>query len=266
MLKKFLICLSVIIIVGSAFAYFKEYNSKKKFQNESVLNDHRNDVLEITNKSNNENEIVEEESLNETSNKGNKIELENKNNTSMPENKNNISVPDKKNNTSTPNNKIDNSYNKTNTNNNSTEHNSDNNKENNKNNIEIKSEEKNTSNSLSICSSKNKGWTYYLKDFQKDNPYSMIFDTQAEAIAYGEYAAMNYGYGYWYSKNAKNYSDDECQKNFWSVELYIGITTCTDNNGKYNPMTYISATKKENLIDIYKYLSNHGYNCGDKQW
>lgn len=114
------------------------------------------------------------------------------------------------------------------------------------------------------CTNSNKGWNSFLNNYKKTNTSSMIFMSVSEAKAYGEYAMNNFGYGYWYNPIAEKYSDDECDIEFYAVQLYIPNNECTDKNGKGNAKIYIPATPKSSLIDNISYLVSKGYNCSNK--
>ena len=122
------------------------------------------------------------------------------------------------------------------------------------------------------CNSSNQGWIAYIADWKKRNSTSMIFDTLDQAIAYGEYAKRNYGYGYWRSQEPQSfdgtyYEDSECKKGFYSVELYVPDLTCGANNEYKYKSFYLPATSKDNLIDVYTYVTlNIGYKCEDRKW
>jgi hypothetical protein len=129
-----------------------------------------------------------------------------------------------------------------------------------------------SNNTKGICNSSNQGWMEYIAAWKKRNSTSMVFDTLNQAIAYGEYAAKQYGYGYWRSQEPQTfdgtyYEDSECSKGFYTVRLYVPSLTCGINNEYNYKMFYIQATAKENLIDIITYVTQKkGYKCEDRKW
>lgn len=114
------------------------------------------------------------------------------------------------------------------------------------------------------CSNSNKEWLNYINTYKKSNPSSVIFYNLSNAKNYGEYAMNNFGYGYWYNPVAEKYSNNECEIEFYAVQLYIPNNECLDKNGKGNSKIYIPATQRESLIDNISYLVNHGFDCSGK--
>ena len=105
-----------------------------------------------------------------------------------------------------------------------------------------------------------------MSKWKANNPTAVVFDTQKDAIAYGEYSANNFGYAYKYNSIPVKYEDEECKKEIWFTRLSAPQGECVDSSGNYNKEIWLNATKKENLIDYFDYLRNKGYDCGTKKW
>ena len=129
----------------------------------------------------------------------------------------------------------------------------------------------NNTSSNKVCSDNDSGLVNHLSAWKKKNPNSMPFFSLKEAKEYGEYAAKNFGYGYWYNPHAQTvdgtlYIGENCYKEIYAVELYVPNTECTDKDGNKSKMMYIPATPKNKLIDKYSYLRKKGYDCGEREW
>lgn len=112
-----------------------------------------------------------------------------------------------------------------------------------------------------ICTISDSAYNSWLNNYLNQNSSSVKFDTLQEAIDYGEYAARDFGYGYFYNSNPIRYEDDSCYKEHYFTRLYISNSLCENNDKKYLPRT-----SKENLKDVYKYLEELGFNCSGKSW
>ncbi len=117
-----------------------------------------------------------------------------------------------------------------------------------------------------ICSDSNIGWKNWLNNYQKENQYSYVFNTQKEATNFGAYASSNYGYGYWYNLEGNVYNGDDCKREIFMTMLYVPQNICEDENGNGNPKMYLPITEKQKLVDVITYLKNNGFNCGNKKF
>lgn len=117
-----------------------------------------------------------------------------------------------------------------------------------------------------ICEDNNEEWLNYKRDFQKKHSKFMIFNSQNEAISYGEYAAMKFGYGYYYDSVPLKFEGSNCKREFWTTNLYTGELNCGENDEIIVPSFDLPATEKENLVSVYDYANSKGFNCQDRTW
>ena len=89
------------------------------------------------------------------------------------------------------------------------------------------------------------------------------FNSESEAIAFGEMAMNNYGYIYQRNTLPVIYDGNNCSKEIWYVRLTIAKNACT-KDGVYNDVIHIPATSMD-LVSIHDYLRSLGYDCGNKR-
>ncbi len=245
-MKKIITIIAIISVISlsSVFFIFQNYDNNKNKTEKYSENDNKADVIQDQD-DNKPNTEIENDSKKEED-KDNKNNEEKDTNTNKPTN-NVTSKPNT--NTNKPNN-------------NTTNKPSDINKP------EINNSQKpvETPKVKSVCNSSNEKWVSYLSKWKANNPTAVVFDTQKDAIAYGEYSANNFGYAYKYNSIPVKYEDEECKKEIWFTRLSAPQGECVDSSGNYNKEIWLNATKKENLIDYFDYLRNKGYDCGTKKW
>ena len=245
-MKKIITIIAIISVISlsSVFFIFQNYDNNKNKTEKYSENDNKADVIQDQD-DNKPNTEIENDSKKEED-KDNKNNEEKDTNTNKPTN-NVTSKPNT--NTNKPNN-------------NTTNKPSDINKP------EINNSQKpvETPKVKSVCNSSNEKWVSYLSKWKANNPTAVVFDTQKDAIAYGEYSANNFGYAYKYNSIPVKYEDEECKKDIWFTRLSAPQGECVDSSGNYNKEIWLNATKKENLIDYFDYLRNKGYDCGTKKW
>lgn len=112
-----------------------------------------------------------------------------------------------------------------------------------------------------ICTMNDAKWATKVKWINSQN--EMVFNSLEEALDYGNYA-MNIGYAYWYNPQAYHYEDATCEKDYYTVEVYIPKYECKLPDGTMNPNIYLPATPKNKLIGFVDYLVSLGYECPGK--
>lgn len=112
-----------------------------------------------------------------------------------------------------------------------------------------------------ICTMNDEKWATKVKWINKQN--ESVFNSLEEALDYGNYA-MNIGYAYWYNPQAYHYENDTCEKDYYTVEVYIPKRACKLPDGTENPNIYLPATPRNKLIGAVDYLVSLGYECPGK--
>lgn len=246
-LKFLIIILLLFIVFITSFLVFN-YLKKNTYTNTNK----KDEVHEKTENSNNENFNLEKENTENLYNDNN-IETE-----ENDDNKVSNDVEHSDNNGSLNNNIPSNNDSKEDKNNN----------ENVNQNISSNTDDTNLNNGdvaeKTICSNNDAGYIAFLANYKSLHPTYFTFNSESEAYAFGEKAMTDYGYMYQRNTLPVVYDGEKCYKEIWYVRLTITANSCT-KDGVYNDVIHIPATST-NLINIYDYLRNIGYDCGNKQW
>lgn len=114
-----------------------------------------------------------------------------------------------------------------------------------------------------VCANDNLGYQSFLANYRSNHPTYFVFNSESEAIAFGEMAMNNYGYIYQRNTLPVIYNGNNCSKEIWYVRLTIAKNACTID-GVYNDVIHIPATSMD-LVSIHDYLRSLGYDCGNKR-
>lgn len=114
-----------------------------------------------------------------------------------------------------------------------------------------------------VCTNDDAGYQSFLANYRSNHPTYFVFNSESEAIAFGEMAMNNYGYIYQRNTLPVIYNGNNCSKEIWYVRLTIAKNACTID-GVYNDVIHIPATSMD-LVSIHDYLRSLGYDCGNKR-
>lgn len=114
-----------------------------------------------------------------------------------------------------------------------------------------------------VCTNDDLGYQNFLTNYKSMYPAYFTFNSESEAIAFGEMAMNNYGYIYQRNTLPVIYDGNNCSKEIWYVRLTIAKNACT-KDGVYNDVIHIPATSMD-LVSIHDYLRSLGYDCGNKR-
>lgn len=114
-----------------------------------------------------------------------------------------------------------------------------------------------------VCTNDDLGYQNFLTNYKSMYPTYFTFNSESEAIAFGEMAMNNYGYIYQRNTLPVIYDGNNCSKEIWYVRLTIAKNACT-KDGVYNDVIHIPATSMD-LVSIHDYLRSLGYDCGNKR-
>ena len=114
-----------------------------------------------------------------------------------------------------------------------------------------------------VCANDDLGYQKFLTNYKSMYPAYFTFNSESEAIAFGEMAMNNYGYIYQRNTLPVIYDGNNCSKEIWYVRLTIAKNACT-KDGVYNGVIHIPATSMD-LVSIHDYLRSLGYDCGNKR-
>lgn len=112
-----------------------------------------------------------------------------------------------------------------------------------------------------VCANDNPGYQSFLADYKSNHPTYFVFNSESDAITFGERAMTEFGYMYQRNTLPVEYKGD-CYKEIWYVRLTITARACT-KDGVYNDVIHIPATSMD-LVSIHDYLRSLGYDCGNK--
>ena len=110
-----------------------------------------------------------------------------------------------------------------------------------------------------ICTTNDSEYNSWLNKFLSENPTTRVFNSMAELENFGETAAKNYGFGYYFSPNPDTFEGTNCTKEIYTLQLYAAADDCGGN-----PFMYIP--REQSLTDVYSYLRSKGYVCDEKTW
>ena len=110
-----------------------------------------------------------------------------------------------------------------------------------------------------ICTTNDSEYNSWLNKFLSENPTTRVFYSMAELENFGETAAKNYGFGYYFSPNPDTFEGTNCTKEIYTLQLYAAADDCGGN-----PFMYIP--REQSLTDVYSYLRSKGYVCDEKTW
>lgn len=112
-----------------------------------------------------------------------------------------------------------------------------------------------------VCADDDPGYQSFLSNYKSMYPTYFVFNSESEAIDFGEKAMTEFGYMYQRNSLPVIYNND-CTKEIWYVRLTITAKACT-KDGVYNDVIHLPATAE--VISKYDYLRNLGYDCGNKR-
>ncbi len=110
------------------------------------------------------------------------------------------------------------------------------------------------------CSDANSKWKTFKSEYQISHKAKITLSRE-DGIAYGT-KANSFGYGYYIDNFARNYSDDECEIDYWTTTVFVPNTTCGENDDIHIKKFIMPYT--ENFISIFEYLNKLGYDCHDR--
>lgn len=113
-----------------------------------------------------------------------------------------------------------------------------------------------------VCFNDDSGYQSFLANYKSMYPTYFTFNSEGEAIAFGEKAMTEFGCIYQRNTLPVIYNGDNCTKEVWYVRLTIAARACI-KDGVYNDVIHIPATLE--VISKYDYLRNLGYDCGNKR-
>ena len=232
--KKSIIVTSVILILGIVLLI--SFIVSNKF-------DYQKNKDKIYEKVNNKNSEVKEEQL-----------IENEKETPEEEKKKeDEQTVDSINNSQTKENTKTNSKNKSNSK--SKDNNTSENKENN---TEVNKEETKVKH---ICTDADSEYVSWRNNYLQKYNTSRLYDSFDQAYAAGYDIASKYAYGYIVDKAPSRYSDDNCTKEVYILEIYVPSKICEENPVVYVPNNVDIIGQQLTSVD---YLKQIGYACEGK--
>ena len=231
--KKAIIVTSVILILGIVLLISFIVSNKFDYQK------HKDKINEKVNNQNSE--VKEEQSM------------ENEKESSEEENKKeDEQTVDSNNNMQTKENTKNNSKNKSNSKSKDT-----NTSENKENNTEVNKEETKIKH---ICSDADSEYVSWKNNYLQKYNTSRLYDSFDQAYAAGEKISY-YSYGFIVDKAPSRYSDDNCTKEVYILEIYVPSGICEGNQVVYVPNNVDIIGQQLTSVD---YLKQIGYACEGK--
>ena len=111
------------------------------------------------------------------------------------------------------------------------------------------------------CTNNDSNYVKWKNQFLSDNKSTRLFDTYEEAYNKATEIKDKYYYGFIVQTSPTNYSDDECSKTLYTMQLFVPQGICENNPMTYLPNDINLDTTPLNTID---YLKKIGYECAGK--
>lgn len=140
---------------------------------------------------------------------------------------------------------------------------SDNSKKSTESNVQqkIENEEKPQVKEKHTCTNEDIDYVAWKTNYLKDNNSTRFFESYDEAYNYGDKISLKYYYGFIVQTTPTTYSDDNCSKTHYTMQLFVPQGICENN-----PMTYLpnDINLDNTPLNTIDYLKKIGYECAGK--
>lgn len=111
------------------------------------------------------------------------------------------------------------------------------------------------------CTNEDIDYVAWKTNYLKDNNSTRFFESYNEAYNYGNKISLKYYYGFIVQTTPTTYSDDNCSKTHYTMQLFIPQGICENN-----PMTYLpnDINLDNTPLNTIDYLKKIGYECAGK--
>ena len=125
----------------------------------------------------------------------------------------------------------------------------------------VENEEKPQVKERHTCTNEDIDYVAWKTNYLKDNNSTRFFESYDEAYNYGDKISLKYYYGFIVQTTPTTYSDDNCSKTHYTMQLFVPQGICENN-----PMTYLpnDINLDNTPLNTIDYLKKIGYECAGK--